>query len=67
MIKIDHVGIERKKTIIFLIITVIVEYSKVRKLFHIIVKYQRISEVAQKHASSSATRHLSKTTTERSF
>lgn len=82
MVKIDHVGMERKKVIIFLIIiVVIVKYSKIfliiivviakhskaRELFHIIVKYQRITEVAQGHAGSSAARHLSNTTTERHF
>lgn len=59
---------ERKKVIIFLImIVVIVKYSKVRQLFHIIAKYQRISEVVQEHAGSSAARHLSNTPTERDF
>lgn len=48
MVKIDHVGMERKKVIIFLIIIVVIaKHSKVRELFHIIVKYQRITKVAQ--------------------
>ena len=70
--RIYHVGVGRKKVIIFFIIIVmIVKYSKERGLFHIIMdyyqkdpKYQRIAKVAQEHAGSSAVRLLSNTPTE---
>lgn len=68
MVKIDHVDTERKKVIILLIIIVVIlKYSKVRELFYIIVKYQRITKVTREHAGSSAARHMSHKTTERYF
>lgn len=61
----DRVDVGRKKVIIFLIIKVmIVKYSKERGLFHIRAQYQRITQVTQEHAGSSAARLLSNTPTE---
>lgn len=61
----DHVDVGRKKIIIFLIIKVmIVKYSKERGLFHIRAKYQRITQVTQEQAGSSAARLLSNMTTD---